>query len=406
MRNFDTLKNQKADILSSLSAAIKNSDEKGMEEALDSYGQLVSDAIMEEVNSTAEAVDNQILSTRGNRMLTKDEREYYNAVIESAKSSDPKMALTNVDKTMPITIIESVLGEIPQQHPLLNYITFRDTTGITKMLVNAQGVQTAQWGELNTAITKELAGAFSVMEVTLKKCTAWIPVSNDMLDLGASWLDRYVREILAEALWVALETAIVVGDGKSEPIGMCKDVSATASVVAGKYPDQNTIALKTISPEEIGAIAAQLTKTAAGNNRPLENLIFVVNPETYLTKVMPATTNYVNGKWINDVMPIPCTIIQSCAVPKDRAVFGLGKRYFMGIGMAKNGKLEFDDSFKFLDDVRTYKIKTYGNGRPLDENAFRYLDISKLTRYIPTVYNIPVSAEAQSTSDATQSDKK
>lgn len=391
MINLDAIKEQKADILASLSAAIRDSDDKGMEAALDKYGNLISDAIMEQVESTAESVDSQILSTRGVRMLTSEERDYYNAVIEAGKSANPKMALTNVDKTMPITIIESVLGEIPQQHPLLNFISFQDTTGITRMLVNEQGEQTAKWGDLNTAIDKELQGAFKLFDVSLKKLTAWIPVSNDMLDLGATWLDRYVREILAEALWVGMETGIVTGDGLNCPIGMCKDVSDKASVVGGKYPDQSTIALKEMSPEAIGTIAAQLTKTEAGNNRPLDNLIFVVNPKTYLTKVMPATTNFVQGKWVNDVMPIPCTIIQSCAVPDDRAIFGLGKRYFMGLGMAKGGKLEYDDSFKFLDDARTYKIKTYGNGKPLDSNAFRYLDISKLKRFIPTVYTVTPS---------------
>ena len=388
MINLDTLKEQKEDILASLSVAIKNGDDKAMENALDKYGNLISDTIMNEVKSTTESVDSQILSTRGVRMLTSDEKEYYDSVIAAGKSSDPKMALTNADKTMPITIIESVLGEIPQQHPLLNFISFQDTTGITRMLVNEQGEQTAKWGDLNTAIDKELQGAFKLFDVSLKKLTAWIPVSNDMLDLGATWLDRYVREILAEALWVGMETGIVTGDGLNCPIGMCKDVSDKASVVGGKYPDQSTIALKEMSPEAIGTIAAQLTKTEAGNNRPLDNLIFVVNPKTYLTKVMPATTNFVQGKWVNDVMPIPCTIIQSCAVPDDRAIFGLGKRYFMGLGMAKGGKLEFDDSFKFLDDARTYKIKTYGNGKPLDSNAFRYLDISKLKRFIPTVYTV------------------
>lgn len=391
MINLDTLKEQKEDILASLSVAIKNGDDKAMENALDKYGNLISDTIMNEVKSTTESVDSQILSTRGVRMLTSDEKEYYDSVIAAGKSSDPKMALTNADKTMPITIIESVLGEIPQQHPLLNFISFQDTTGITRMLVNEQGEQTAKWGDLNTAIDKELQGAFKLFDVSLKKLTAWIPVSNDMLDLGATWLDRYVREILAEALWVGMETGIVTGDGLNCPIGMCKDVSDKASVVGGKYPDQSTIALKEMSPEAIGTIAAQLTKTEAGNNRPLDNLIFVVNPKTYLTKVMPATTNFVQGKWVNDIMPIPCTIIQSCAVPDDRAIFGLGKRYFMGLGMAKGGKLEFDDSFKFLDDARTYKIKTYGNGKPLDSNAFRYLDISKLKRFIPTVYTVTPS---------------
>ena len=117
MINLDTLKEQKEDILASLSVAIKNGDDKAMENALDKYGNLISDTIMNEVKSTTESVDSQILSTRGVRMLTSDEKEYYDSVIAAGKSSDPKMALTNADKTMPITIIESVLGEIPQQHP-------------------------------------------------------------------------------------------------------------------------------------------------------------------------------------------------------------------------------------------------------------------------------------------------
>ena len=70
MINLDTLKEQKEDILASLSVAIKNGDDKAMENALDKYGNLISDTIMNEVKSTTESVDSQILSTRGVRMLT------------------------------------------------------------------------------------------------------------------------------------------------------------------------------------------------------------------------------------------------------------------------------------------------------------------------------------------------
>ena len=84
MINLDAIKEQKADILASLSAAIRDSDDKGMEAALDKYGNLISDVIMEQVESTAESVDSQILSTRGVRMLTSEERDYYNAVIKAS----------------------------------------------------------------------------------------------------------------------------------------------------------------------------------------------------------------------------------------------------------------------------------------------------------------------------------
>lgn len=399
MKNLDSIKLEKSKTLQALSAAMKDNNVEGMQEALDSYGEMISEAIMEEVENKTNLIDGQILSTRGTRLLTSEEKKYYDSFIAAASSANPKMEIANIVERMPKTIIESVLGEIPQSHPLLDYINFQNTTGITEMLVNAEGVQTAVWGELNTKITEELEGAFDTFNVMLKKLTAYIPVSKDMLDLGPTWLDRYIREILIEALAVGLETGIVCGNGKAEPIGMCKDVSKEAKVVDGIYPDMEMKSLKVITPESIGAIAAELTKTPAGNNRPLENLVFIVSPNTYLTKVMPATTHYINGNWVNDIMPIPCKIIQSVAVPDNKAVFGLGKRYFMGIGMSKDGKIDYDDSIRWFEDQRVYKIKTYGNGRPLDANAFRYLDISELERFIPSVYTLTTSADGGSNDD-------
>ena len=61
----------------------------------------------------------------------------------------------------------------------------------------------------------------------------------------------------------------------------------------------------------------------------------------------------------------------------------------MGLGSSKNGKIELSDDYKFLEDLRTYKIKLYGNGFPKDDNAFLYLDIENLVPTYPTVNNIP-----------------
>jgi hypothetical protein len=68
----------------------------------------------------------------------------------------------------------------------------------------------------------------------------------------------------------------------------------------------------------------------------------------------------------------------------------------MGIGTGTGGKLEYSDDFKFLDDLRTYKIKFYGMGRPYDINAFAYLDISNLVPINPT-FNANVSGEIENT---------
>lgn len=51
----------------------------------------------------------------------------------------------------------------------------------------------------------------------------------------------------------------------------------------------------------------------------------------------------------------------------------------MGVGKGgSGGQLEYSDEFQFLDDNRVYKIKIYGNGMPLDNNAFVVADISGL----------------------------
>ncbi|OMK58976.1 hypothetical protein [Clostridioides difficile] len=57
-----------------------------------------------------------------------------------------------------------------------------------------------------------------------------------MLDLGAEWLDRYVRVVLTESISLGLEMGIVAGTGKDQPIGMMKDLKG--SVVEGVYPDK------------------------------------------------------------------------------------------------------------------------------------------------------------------------
>ena len=63
-----------------------------------------------------------------------------------------------------------------------------------------------------------------------------------MLDLGPIWLDRYVREILAESMAIALEEAIVNGTGKDQPIGMMKDLKA--AVTNGVYSDKTATHLQ------------------------------------------------------------------------------------------------------------------------------------------------------------------
>lgn len=58
----------------------------------------------------------------------------------------------------------------------------------------------------------------------------------------------------------------------------------------------------------------------------------------------------------------------------------------LGTGTGKGGKIEYSDEYKFLEDQRVYRIKLFGNGRPMDDKAFIYLDISALKPYVQQVH--------------------
>ena len=317
--------------------------------------------------------------------MTKKEKKFYESLIAGARQEvAPGSVITGIGEALPETTIESVFDDLKQNHPLLNAINFTNTSAITKMVMNKQGSQTATWDELNTPITKQLVGEVEIVTMTLCKLTAYMFVTFDMLDLGPAWIDKYVRETLAEALSVGLETAIVDGNGVNQPIGMTRNFTGSFNSSTG-YARNSATAIKALDTDTYGTLLSTLAKAPNGNIRTISEVVLIVNPVDYFTKVMPATTVLApDGTYRNNIFPFPTKLIQSVGAPEGHAIIGLAPRYFMGMGTAKGGKLEYDDSYKFIEDLRTYKIKLYGMGKPLDKNAFIYLDISNLKNVLPT----------------------
>ena len=100
-------------------------------------------------------------------------------------------------------------------------------------------------------------------------------------------MDRYVRDILTEAVYNGLEEGIIAGTGKDQPIGMIKKVGDDVEVSGGIYPDKETLQVTSLDPVTYGGLLAKLAVTPKGKNRIVQNVIMVVNPSDYFTKVMP-----------------------------------------------------------------------------------------------------------------------
>ena len=189
-----------------------------------------------------------------------------------------------------------------------------------------------------------------------------------------------------------------MGDGNDKPIGMVRDVSDSASVVGHAYPEKAKVKATDFEPATMGNLISLLATTPNGKDRTPDDLILLVNPQDYYQKVMPATTvRTPDGTYRNNILPYPAEIIPVSALPRGQAVFGIGRLYFAAVGMNKGGKLEYDDSYHFLEDERVYLIKLYANGFPVDNNAFLNLDISGLR---PLTYKVETTTAPTPSTDA------
>lgn len=378
--NLDKLQQKKAECSAAIMEAMKTQNDAALDKALGDFASFLGDTLAAEADQrNGGAIDTVVLAARGIRQLTQKETNFYQKFISAAKATDVKMAISNINEAIPVTIIDAVLEDVRKSHPLLDRINLRNGTMFTRYLYNKSGKPTVVWGEINSAITNELNADIGYIDVQLKKLSAFMYVPQDMLDLGPAWVDRFVRELLAEYISIGLESAIVDGDGDKKYIGMTRDVSESAAVVGGKYPRTTAVKLDKLNAVNFGRILKIIATDINGGARPVVNPIMVVNPFDYFEKIMPSTTvRNSDGTFRNDVLPYPAQIYQSAAMPANMCVIGLPERYLALIGTSKEGKIEYSDEYKFLEDERTYKIKLTGNGCPLDNNAFVLCDISDL----------------------------
>lgn len=376
MKNADmknTLQKKVAD------AFEQNDVQKLTDELYEMIEEVADDTVAARMQEKAEELDRQVLANRGTRILTQEERTYFTNLAEAMKARDPRQAITGLHDVLPETVINTVFEELVKEHPLLDAVDFMPTKGLTKVIKDAHDECVAAWGELCDAIDEEINGALEVVNADAFKLTAFIYVCKAGMEIGPEWLDAYVRQILKNALANGFEKAIITGTGNKEPIGMDRDLDDETN---GTYAQKDPVVVTKFDMATMGDLVADLTKDG---DRKADNLILIVNPADYYGKVLPAMT-YLGADGIyHELNPFGLRIIPSKYMTANYAVIGLAKRYLALAVIAKDGRIEYSDEFKFLDDVRTYTIRTYGNGMPKDNDAFIRLNITNLAPIVPTM---------------------
>ena len=374
-KNFEEKKRLYAD--SVLNNESKETQSKAFDDMMSTMVDEIRDDILSNVNTNN--MDNVILSNRGQQVLTSEELKFFNAVIEQGGFKEHDI--------LPKTTQERVFDDLVKEHPLLAKLGLENYGAITEFIYgNPEGA--AVWGELFGGIQGNLNANFRKEKIGQYKLTAFFAVSNDMLSLGPVWVEKYVRTFLVEALKVALEKAFILGDGKSQPIGLNRDL--LAAVTQGQYAEKASAGTltfkdtKTIIAEIAGvhknlAKYKRLKKDGVTEEDEFQarniagKVVMLINPFEYYDIMARATVQNASGTFIT-ALPFNPTIIESIFVPTGKVIFFVEGEY-LAITAGSFGISQFKETLA-MEDATLYITKMYANGKPKDNYAAQVYELN------------------------------
>lgn len=370
--DYTKLPNYQAAVTKYTNLVKDGADEKEQAKAYNTMMDVLGTEMMENVSAASAEKINELMASRSTNGLSENETKFFNEI---------STGLNNPDVTLPLEIMNQVFVELEQAHPLLNTIKFQ-SAGLKMKAIVADSLASggvAKWGEIFGDIKGQLTQTFREVDFSQSKLTTFIAIPKDALENGYEWLKSFIVIQMSEAMALALETALVVGDGDNKPIGLMKDLEkGTVSNGKTTYPDKDVEGdLTDLTPDTAASKIAPLMQKLAKNSKGVSVNIsgqvkLLVNPDDYygtLAKFMYLTQN---GQWVA-VLPFGVEIVQSVAVPAGKAVIFAANRYWAYMGGTKMG--EYDQTLA-IQDLQLYTIKSFYYGKAYDNNTAKVVTIS------------------------------
>lgn len=358
--------------------AVSNQEEATSEQvnaALEAYVTAIAEdagkQVRAEYDELKNVTDNRVLEARGIPTLTAEETKFYNEAVKSGGF--------NSDVTWPETILERVFENLQKDHPILSIINFTPTVGRVKV-IRARRTGVAVFGPLHKDLEGQLDSKFGASEFVQLALTAFFLVSNDTLDLGPRWIDRFINLSLTEAVRDIWAEKIITGTGNDEPIGLLKDLDG--SVTLGVYPDKATAGTLTFGKNkivtEVAGVMKKLSKftykvdkTDKGEvkYRSVAGKVFlIVNPVNYwdiVSRITFANLNNIYGS----AMPFidVKNIIESVDVPENKLIAFVEGEYDATQSRAEKVSV-YKETFA-MKRATLYAVDMLGNGYPTNNEA-------------------------------------
>lgn len=348
-----------------------------MQEYVTAIAEDAGKQVRAEYEELKNVTDNTVLAARGIPTLTADEAKFYNEAVKKGGFDE--------DVIWPETVLERIFENLQKDHPILSIINFTPTVGRVKV-IRARRTGVAVFGPLHKDLEGQLDSKFGASEFVQLALTAFFLISNDTLDLGPRWIDRFISLSLNEAVRDIWAEKVIVGTGNDEPIGLLKDLDG--AVTSGKYPDKASSGTLTFAKDKIVSELAEVMKKLSKFTYKVDEddegetqyrkvsgkVHLIVNPVNYYDIVAAVTFANLNNIYGSNMPFIPVeNIVESIDVPENKLI-----SYVRGEYEATQSRPEKVYTYKetfAMKRATLYAVDMLGNGYPTNNDAAHIYDL-------------------------------
>ena len=291
------------------------------------------------------------------KRMSREVRSFLRYMMTAGKETRG-VTLANGQAVVPEELADEIITEMREVSDVMDFINLKNVRGILR--VGKMTAIEANQDEDGDSITAK-GGVTSDVTFGSYRTSAKIELG---VGLDAESIEAF-REIvvseLALALAIKLEAQVMQGTGTNEAKGMfVEDYPSTQkiSVTEENFGHKVLASLK-------GKIRRAYGKRAS----------FVINTETFAEKIEGMVGS--DGHPIyNDTteLLLKKPVIISDEAPKDKILFGYGKRYWYNYNMTP--QVASSEHEKFSEGMIVHRALAFGDGHVMDNKAFALLEIT------------------------------
>lgn len=310
-----------------------------------------------------------------------DVKGYLNEVRSAIRE---KRALQNVGLTVPTVMLGLLRQNIMEYSKLYKHVAVRAVAGDARAVVMG-AIPEAIWTDC-CANLNELDLGFNDLELGCWKVGGYFAVCNANIEDSDIDLAAEILTALGQAIGLALDKAILYGNGTRMPLGIVTRLAqqsepASYPQTARPWVDLHTSNVKTISSGTTGAalFAAIATDAAAAKGKYSRGEKFwAMNETTYSALVAAAMSINAAGAivtGVNGMMPVIGGVIEVLDfIPDNVIVGGYGDLYVLA--ERAGAKFATSEHVRFLQDQTVFKGTARYDGAPAIAEGFVVIGIN------------------------------